>query len=134
MKKIKKEAQPLKMRITPVEKKSIITVYFYEFDGMVIRREETIRWGHYDILVAKDALPKKDENIKITDFEILDSTYDEVVSVEWHYPDGFPEKILKKIKKAYVDDGMEGLEAIRGLFDINYETTLLPPNKIEAIL
>jgi hypothetical protein len=133
--------KPTKYKITTIDKKSIIVTNIYKTgdassmrDGdKVITREDTYRWGHAVIEAYKKDLPKEnDDEIIVSDYNIIENDYDEGVAVYWEYPSDMTDDEKEAIEKAYDENYDEGLANL-GWHYFDNETKFLGPCKIEKI-
>lgn len=122
--------KPSKYKISPKEKKSIlVTTTYKKGEDRFISREETFRWGYAVIEAYKKDIPTNEE-IVVTEFELIDHSYDDGVTVFWQYPDDMSDEEKENIENAFNDDGDDGLEKLGWLY-FDSEDKILPPFEIE---
>ena len=131
--------KPSRYKISPIDKKSIISLSIYKTgdprsmsDGdRVVTREETYRWGHAIIEAYKKDLPKEsDDEIIVTDYNLIENEYDEGVAVYWEYPDDMTDEEKEAIENAYDQNHDDGLADL-GWHHFDSEDKFLGPCKIE---
>lgn len=120
-------------KIEPLEKKSIVvnTTYktgepsIYHEGDRLISREETFRWGYAIIEAYKKDIPKN-EDVVVTEFELVDHSYEDGVAVFWEYPEDMTEEEKENIENAYDEDGEDGLVKLGWHYFDNSDKIIAP--------
>lgn len=124
-------------RITPLEKKSIVQTTTYKTgdpshmskDDKLVAREETFRWGYAIVEANKKDLPKDDE-IVVSDYNLIENDYQDGVAVYWEYSDNVTDEEKESIENAFDEDGDDGIEKL-GWHYFDNEDKIIAPFKIE---
>lgn len=124
-------------RITPLEKKSIVQTTTYKTGDpshmskgdKLVAREETFRWGYAVVEANKKDLPKDDE-IVVSDYNLIENDYQDGVAVYWEYSENVTDEEKESIEAAYDEDGDDGLANL-GWHYFDNEDKIIAPFKIE---
>jgi hypothetical protein len=129
--------KPTRYRITPLEKKSIIQTTTYKTgdpshlnkEDKLATREDTFRWGYAVVEANKKDLPKDDEII-VSDYNLIENDYQDGVAVYWEYSDNVTEEEKESIESAFNDGGDDELANL-GWHYFDNEDKIIGPFKIE---
>jgi len=135
--KTKGKKKPVRYRIEPLEKKSIVTLTIYKTGDpstrkegdVMISREQTYRWG-YAIVETSEKIDAKNDEIVVTDYDLIENEYDDGVALFWDYPKYMSNEDMEAIENAYNEEGDDGLAKL-GWHYFDSEDKILGPFKIE---
>lgn len=125
---MKAKKKHIRYKIEPLEKKSIVQTTTFKKGEISISREETYRWGYAIVEANKKDLTKQDE-IVVSDYDMIDHSYEDCSALFWDYPDDLSDSDREAIENAYEEDGDDGLEKL-GWNYFDSEDKIIGPLKI----